>query len=127
MEFFELFRSYLSNLYRCCKINNTYRDCRKITSGVLQGSILCPSLFNILLNDIFFFLKNANLGNNADESTLYACNKTLETIIYNLRQEFSILSYWLYGNYMVLNPGKCHFVIFDIKENEKRICYCHPS
>ena len=41
---------------------------------------------------LFFFLKDANPGNYADYSTLYAYNKNLETVIYNLRQEVSISS-----------------------------------
>ena len=64
----------------------------------------------------FFFLKDANLGNYADDSTLYAYNKNLETVICNIRQEFSILSNWFYDNYMVLNPGKCHFMLFGVKK-----------
>ena len=43
--------------------------------------MLGPLLFNMFLNDIFFFLKDANLGNYADNSTLYAYNKNLETVI----------------------------------------------
>ena len=59
----EFFRSYLSNCYQCCKINNTLGDWRKIIAGVPQESILDPLVFNILLNHIFFFLKDANFGN----------------------------------------------------------------
>ena len=73
----EFFRSYLSNRYQCFKINNTLGDWRKVIAGVPQGSILAPLLLNTFLNDIFFFLKNANLGNYADDSTLYAYNKNL--------------------------------------------------
>ena len=100
----EFIKNYLSNRYQCCKINNTLEDWRKILVGIPQGSILGPLLFNIFLNDIFFFLKNSNLANYADDSTLYAYNKNLKTVICNLRQEFSILSSWFYDNYMVLNP-----------------------
>ena len=32
----EFFRSYLSNPYQCCKINNTLGDWRKIIAGVPQ-------------------------------------------------------------------------------------------
>ena len=121
----ECFRSYHSNRYHCCIINNTLGDWRKIIVVVPQGSILGPLLFNIFLNNIFFFLKDSNLGNYTDDSTLYAYNKNLETVICNLRQEFSILSNWFYDNYMVLNPGKCHFMLFDVKENEQFDLICN--
>ena len=103
------FFSYLSDRYPCCKINNTLGDWRKIITTVPQGSILGP----------FFFLKDANLRNNADDSTLYAYNKNLETVAFNLKQEFSILSNWFYNNYMVLNSEKCHFMLLAVKENEQ--------
>ena len=42
--------------------------------------MLGPLLFDIFLN-IFFFLKDSNLGNYADNSTLYAYNENLEIVI----------------------------------------------
>ena len=57
--------------------------------------------------------------------TLYAYNKNLESVICNLRQEFSVLSNWFYDNYMVLNPGKCHFMLFGVKENEQFDLLCY--
>ena len=49
-----------------------------------------------ILNAIFFFLKDANLGNSSGDSTLYAYNKNLETVICNLKQECFKLSDWFY-------------------------------
>ena len=77
--------------------------------------ILGPSLFDIFLNDTFFFLKDVSLGNYADDSTLQAYNKDLETVICNLRQEFVILSIWFCDNDMVLNPGRYYFMLSGVK------------
>ena len=88
-------------------------------AGVPHGSIPASLLFNIFLNDIFFFPKDTNRGKYADDSTLYAYNESLETVICNLRQGCSILANRFSDNYMVLNPGKCHFMLFGIKENEQ--------
>ena len=85
----------------------------------------CINFTNIFLNNVFFFLEGANLGNYADDSILYAYNKNLETVICNLRQEFSISSNWFYDNYMVQNPGKCHFMLFWVKANEQFDLLCN--
>ena len=60
-----LYRIYVSNLYQSCKINNTRR---KIIASVPQQSMLGPLLSKYF--QIFFFLKDDNLGNYGEYSTL---------------------------------------------------------
>ena len=53
--------------------------------------------------------------------------KKIETVMCNLRQKISILSNWFYDNYMVLNPGKCHFMLFGTKDNEQFDLMCNDT
>ena len=110
------------NHYKCCKINKTLGDLRKIIAGAPLGNILC----NIFLNENFF-LKGSTLGNYADNNVLHGYNKNLETVIRYLRQKFSILSNWFYDNYIVVNPGKCLFMLFGVKAKQQFDLICNDA
>ena len=64
--------SYLKNRKQCVKINGTQSYLGDIISGVPQGSILGPILYNSFFNDFFYFILLATAHNFADDSTL-AC------------------------------------------------------
>ena len=56
-------RSYLTNRFQRCKIENHFSNWREITTGGPQGCIRGPLLCNIFIND-------------ADSNTLFAFGKT---------------------------------------------------
>ena len=78
--------AFLFMLRRSQRVNiNSSITWKKIIADVPQGSILEPLLFNILLNDIFYFENRSFLSNYADD-VLYALGYNAEDVKQNLSQ-----------------------------------------
>ena len=82
-----------------------------IIFGVPQGSILGPILFNIYINDIFFFLEKAQIANFADDTTPYVVGTSIDILTSALEADANILNKWFSVNYLKLNTDKCHLLI----------------
>ena len=78
-------------------------------------------LFNIFLNDIFLFITNSNSCNYADDNTLYAISKNLHAVKSNIKANVVIMQKWFYENLMVLNPGKCHYILIGNHDEPDKI------
>ena len=111
--------SYLSNRKQRCKVGSSYSSWGDITSGVPQGSVLGPLLFNIFLNDFFFFIKKSSTTNFADDNTIYAYGDTLEEVIYKLEEDIQNALYWFGINRMVANPIKFQLMFLGTKKKTK--------
>ena len=102
---------YLSGRKQRSKINDTFSEWCNILFGVPQGSILGPLLFNIYMNDIFFFLENCDLANFADDSTPYTFQNTESDLLENLEVNVGTLVEWFHNNFLKLNENKCHLIL----------------
>ena len=117
-ETLTLFFTYLKNRQQGVKVNNCIHSYLMIISGVPQGTILGPILFNLFINDITLFLKSSSLSNYSDDNTISAFENTLKELINTLEKESNIAIKWLEVNDMIANPDKCQAII--INRNPKK-------
>ena len=109
------FYCYLKNRKQNVKINNTYSVFQVLLSGVPQGSILGPILFNIFINDLLMNIENSELHNFADDNTISCSSETLRDLITNLEIESNKAAEWFKVNNMIVNPDKFQSIIIDRK------------
>lgn len=102
----KLIESYLSERKQQIKIGNVVSGWAEIKKGVPQGSILGPLLFNVFINDIFYFIKKCDLYNYADDNTLSFHSPNFNKIISVLESESKILIDWFSFDCMQANPNK---------------------
>ena len=88
MASLQLMQNYLCNRFQRTSVNESFSDWKE--TGVPQVSILGPLLFNIFLNDIFYFINNGNLCNYADDNTLYSTGKNPNMVQKNLKINFFV-------------------------------------
>ena len=109
--------SYLVDRKQRTKVNNSYSSWQEVLYGVPQGSILGPLLFNIFINDLFYFIDKTKLANYADDNTAYCTGKTIEMLKTILEKETNIVLKWFRDNEMKSNDDKCHLIIAN-QDNE---------
>ena len=89
--------------------------------GVPQVSILRAPLFNIFINDIFYFIQEPYICDFADDNSLYSIEDNCKEVKTILKENFELLQVWFYEKHTVLYMGKCHYLIINKDITNKSI------
>ena len=81
-----------------------------------QGSVREPLLFNIYLNDLFFFLKNIDICNFADDTATYISDESLENVLESLEKNSMLHMPWF--GHIKLNTDICHLIVSSYKHEQ---------
>ena len=119
-ESLKLIYDYLTGRKQRCKVGSSYSSWLDVISGVPQGSVLGPLIFNIFINDFFFFLNECDVCNFADDNSIYASGTSQEEICSKLEKEMKIAMTWFQDNSMGANPKKIQFMILGTKKLPKK-------
>lgn len=104
-------RSYLCNRVCTVCVDGYYSSSYFPTSGVPQGSILGPLLFNIFVNDISMCLKNSKHLMYADDLKIFKSIHTLNDVVL-LQEDLDRIAIWSKVNDLPFNTNKCFKLTF---------------
>ena len=123
----KIVHKYLQNRKQRIKNGTAYSLWEEIFSGVPQGLILGPLLFNIFLCNLFLTIEGNYFTNYADDTTPYVIGNNAEELVSELKAIIQILFIWFPQNEMKANLNKCHFLLsitdafsFEISETVTR-------
>ena len=122
-SFCHLIKHYLSNRFQQVKVKNIRSNQLRILSGVPQGAILSPILFNVFINDLSFG-SDCYLFKYADDTTIilpHFNSSSAVTASHSINIKIRIMQEWCKNNYLTLNEAKTQ-IIMTIKRQRTFHC-----
>lgn len=110
----KLFRSYLQNRFQYVSCRGYVSESFPALSGVPQGSVLGPLLFNIYMNDLSSALSIDHLLY-ADDLKLFTRVEVVEDCML-LQRALDDVQCWCDRNKLSLNVSKCSVMSFGLKK-----------
>ena len=115
----DLLESYLSDRKQYVLLDTTQSADVNILTGVPQGSILCPLLFTIYINDIIHCSSQFKFIMYADDTTLLTTAQSFDKktdLCRSINAELTKVSDWLNVNKLSLNVKKTTAMAFHMPQ-----------
>lgn len=110
-----LLKSYLGSRQQFVHVNGHSSERKRILSGVPQGSILGPFLFNIYVNDIVNADKGAKFVIYADDTTILFSATSVTELIKKANSTLRQLEKWTKLNALKINTAKTKAILYRPK------------
>ena len=110
----KILKSFLLNRSFKVNINDENSDEMEINTGVPQGAILSPLLYNVLLSDLPV-KENVKCSSFADDICYFTTARSKEMVTQNMQQNLNKLNDWAKKWNVKINTEKTHFQIFTRK------------
>ena len=91
----------------------------RISVGSSTGLSSWSAALNIFVNDLIFAMKSSHVCNFADDCTVYACDKDVESVAMRLEDDISRALDWFNDNRMVANPKKIQAMFLGLKQHQE--------
>ena len=102
----ELLYNYLSDKResKALRLKNTRSPWKYVTKGVPQDSILGPLFFNIIINDMFFFIDHHTLYNYAGDDSMSVSSENIQRALSISQNDCKEAVQWFTSNGMQVTP-----------------------
>ena len=120
-----ILQDYLHNCKQRTKVDSFYRSYEAILSGVPQGSILAPLLFNIFMCGMFLILNTIYFTDYTDDNTPFVVRDNIADVIKALKEIGENLVNWFSNNKMKLNTDKFYLLSNSQEPNTLKIGDLH--
>ena len=108
--------SFISNRHQRVVFRGKMSDFVPVLSGVPQGSVLGPLLFNIYVNDLHLHLRS-KIFHYADDTFLFRVIND-DSDVQFLQNDLATLHWWSENNALQLNPQKCQVMCISRRKNK---------
>ena len=119
--------NFLNDRRQRVRVGTTVSELQNVTSGIVQGSVLGPTLFNIFINNIDTSVKNSKILKYADDIRIYLSSSKESAALQELRSQVQYdidsLSAWAEDSGMTFNVSKCFQVSFGLPPHKDHLLY----